>query len=299
MIVITLTDCPPGLRGDLTKWLLEVNTGVYTGHLSTRIREMLWKRICENLKNGRATMVYSTNNEQGLEFRVHNTQWEPVDFDGITLMRRPLPDNRKKEAEDKNGVGQSRAGSLLKTRRINEAATRADASSVYVVLDVETTGLDVSDSSIIEIAALRCEENTIIGEYEALIATETAIPKAIVDLTGITGEMLKNDGQPLENVLKELIEFIGKSRIVCHNSAFDLAFLRVACRKCGFEPLRSRCTDTLTMARQCVHDVSDYKLETLAKHFSIDTDGHHRALNDCRITHRVYCKLNEIMEERI
>ena len=34
-------------------------------------------------------MVYSANNEQGMEFRVHNTRWMPVDFEGLTLMMRP------------------------------------------------------------------------------------------------------------------------------------------------------------------------------------------------------------------
>ena len=55
MIVVTLTDCPPRLRGDLSKWLLEISTGVYVGQLSKRVREELWKRICDNLPRGRAT----------------------------------------------------------------------------------------------------------------------------------------------------------------------------------------------------------------------------------------------------
>ena len=89
MIVVTLTDCPPALRGDLTKWLLEINTGVYVGQLNARVRDELWKRICAHLPKGRATMVYSANNEQRMEFRVHNTVWQPVDFEGLTLMLRP------------------------------------------------------------------------------------------------------------------------------------------------------------------------------------------------------------------
>ena len=62
MIVVTVTDCPPRLRGDLSKWLLEINTGVYVGQLNPRVREELWKRICKYLPRGRATMVYSSNN---------------------------------------------------------------------------------------------------------------------------------------------------------------------------------------------------------------------------------------------
>ena len=89
MIVVSLTNCPPKLRGDLTKWLIEINAGVYVGRVSARVRDELWQRICENVKEGRATMVFSANNEQGMDFYVHNTTWKPVEFDGITLMLRP------------------------------------------------------------------------------------------------------------------------------------------------------------------------------------------------------------------
>ena len=54
MIVITLTDCPPALRGDLTKWLQEINTGVYVGHVSARVRDEIWKRVRESAKGGPA-----------------------------------------------------------------------------------------------------------------------------------------------------------------------------------------------------------------------------------------------------
>ena len=86
MIVLTLMDCPPALRGDLTKWLQEVNTGVYVGQVSARVRDGIWERVCENAKSGRATMVFSANNEQRMDFRVHNTSWEPIDFDGLKLI---------------------------------------------------------------------------------------------------------------------------------------------------------------------------------------------------------------------
>ena len=106
MIVLTLTDCPPRLRGDLSKWLCEINTGVYVGTVSARVREALWNRVCDNLKNGRATLVYTAGGEQGMTFRVHNSAWTPVDFDGITLMRRPLPrgDRRRRGRPDHRGA---------------------------------------------------------------------------------------------------------------------------------------------------------------------------------------------------
>ena len=102
-----MTDCPPRLRGDLSKWLCEINTGVYVGQVNSRVRDALWKRICQNLKNGRATMVFSTDNEQRMDFCVHNATWEPVDFDGIKLMRRPLLQNVKTDAELKPGFSKA------------------------------------------------------------------------------------------------------------------------------------------------------------------------------------------------
>ncbi len=83
MIVVSLTNCPPRLRGDLTKWLMEINAGVYVGNVSARVRDELWDRICENVRDGRATMVFSAMNEQGMDFRVHNTTWIPIDYDGL------------------------------------------------------------------------------------------------------------------------------------------------------------------------------------------------------------------------
>ena len=100
MVVVVLTDCPPKLRGDLSKWLFEINTGVYVGNISARVRELLWERICDNVQHGQATMVYSAQGEQKLEFCVHNTSWKIVDFDGIKLMRRPLPGKTNKGKSD-------------------------------------------------------------------------------------------------------------------------------------------------------------------------------------------------------
>lgn len=99
-----MTDCPPRLRGDLSKWLQEINTGVYVGNVNSRVRDAIWNRVCENLKTGRATMVFSTNNEQKMDFRVHNTLWTPVDFEGIQLIRRPLPNSAETEAPLKPGL---------------------------------------------------------------------------------------------------------------------------------------------------------------------------------------------------
>lgn len=89
MMVLVVTACPSGLRGDITKWLLEISPGVFVGRPSARIRDLIWERCVALCKDGRAILVYNSDNEQGLAFRVHRHDWEPVDLEGVTLMRRP------------------------------------------------------------------------------------------------------------------------------------------------------------------------------------------------------------------
>lgn len=95
MIVVVLSVTPEKLRGELTRWLLEVAAGVYVGHVPARIRELLWLRIIEDVGRGRALMVWSRRGEQRLDFRAHNHAWTPEDFDGITLMRRVTAESRQ------------------------------------------------------------------------------------------------------------------------------------------------------------------------------------------------------------
>jgi CRISPR-associated protein Cas2 len=115
MIVLTLTDCPDSLRGDITKWLVEINTGVFVGRVSARVRDRLWDRVRDSIKSGRATLVYSAQNEQRMDFRVHNSAWEPIDFDGIKLMMRPDASRAKTQTTLKPGY--SKASQYRRARR--------------------------------------------------------------------------------------------------------------------------------------------------------------------------------------
>ena len=64
MLVVTVHNCPARLRGELSLWLQEIDTGVYVGHVSTKIRSLIWKRVEDLAGSGTATMIYSTKNEQ-------------------------------------------------------------------------------------------------------------------------------------------------------------------------------------------------------------------------------------------
>lgn len=290
MIVVTLTNCPPRLRGDLSKWLQEINTGVYVGLLNQRVREELWKRICDNLPRGQATMVYSANNEQRMEFRVHNTTWTPVDFDGLTLMLRPVsasPEETPRSAPSSAAVGQM-------IRRKRAAQVSAEKKVGYVVVDIETTGLDHAKDEILELGAIRVIDHEIAESFSALICTKAEVPSEISALTGITREMAHKDGIDPETALTRFWDFVGKSPIVGHNLDFDLAFITKASAAFGIAVPRVSCSDTLMLARRRVTDVPNHRLETLAEYFGVGLTDRHRALADCITTFQIYEKLNEL-----
>jgi len=87
--VLVLTAVPAGLRGHVTRWLLEIAPGVFVGAIPRRVRDQLWERVVDLCRDGRAVMVESARTEQRLAFRVHRADWEPVDLDGLHLVRRP------------------------------------------------------------------------------------------------------------------------------------------------------------------------------------------------------------------
>lgn len=89
MITLVLSKVPEGLRGHLTKWLMEVAPGVFVGRVSARVRDALWGIVQEGLEGGTALMVIAARNEQGFEVRNIGHRWEPVDLDGFVALRRP------------------------------------------------------------------------------------------------------------------------------------------------------------------------------------------------------------------
>ncbi|WP_026248795.1 type I-E CRISPR-associated endoribonuclease Cas2e [Streptomyces sp. LaPpAH-108] len=91
MTVIILTNCPAGLRGFLTRWLLEISPGVFLGSPSARVRDILWNEVRTYSGQGRALLAHTTDNEQGFTFRTHDHAWHPTDHEGLTLLHRPAP----------------------------------------------------------------------------------------------------------------------------------------------------------------------------------------------------------------
>lgn len=87
MVVVVLVAAPPGLRGHLTRWMVEVQAGVFVGSPSRRVRDGLWLTLCERIRDGQAVMVEPSDNEQGWSVRTAGRdRWSPVDYDGLILI---------------------------------------------------------------------------------------------------------------------------------------------------------------------------------------------------------------------
>ncbi len=289
MIVVSITNCPPKLRGDLSKWLLEINTGVYVGQLNARVREALWKRICENIRDGQATMVFSMNNEQHMDFYVHNTSWIPVDLDGIKLMKHPNKSNYVSKDELPDGFSNEAKRLMNKRRRKKKVS-----SDSYVLLDIETTGLSIDDDNIIEIAAIEMKNGEAVKEYSELIRQNKKLPDTIKALTGINDDMLKEKGKDICEALIGLIEFISDKTVLIYNARFDIGFLKSAAARNNIDFPDIDHKDIFFEVRNKIDDLGNYKLETVAKYLGIGDEQKHRAVDDCKLLNKVYLKLNEI-----
>jgi CRISPR-associated protein Cas2 len=86
-----LESVPTSLRGELNRWLIEPHPGIFVGHLSAMVRDRLWEKCCQKVKDGGVLQLWSTNNEQRFSIRTFGTtRRELVDFDGLQLIRLPL-----------------------------------------------------------------------------------------------------------------------------------------------------------------------------------------------------------------
>lgn len=299
MIVISLVNPPRSLHGDLSKWLIEINTNVYVGNVNARIREALWERITETIKTGQATMVYTTDNEQGMNVKVWGTTWQATDFDGFLLIKRPFPkENTSNSRSSRSYLGHSKYSNFhnhsnphsLDPATVKEEEVNED-KEVFAVIDIETTGLDFRKDSIIEIGFLKATSQRILLKKNYLIKTDKQLSEEIVKLTGITNDLLEKDGVDLGEAIKQLAKHTDHLPAVFHNANFDLKFLTSASKEAGIKMPRWTVHDTMQMAKRRIPGLENYQLQTLCNKLKCTSKSTHRALDDCIATWEVYVKL--------
>lgn len=162
----------------------------------------------------------------------------------------------------------------------------------YVAFDLETTGLDYSRDSIIEIGAVRFTRDGIVGTYETLVNPRRLVPPPVQTLTGITSEMLE-DAPPIEVVAADFEMFMAGSIIVGHNvCGFDIPVLDAQGIRHPAEAY-----DTQRIAALVLPAIGQYGLADMAAHFGIEFPLQHRALADAEAARALLLALFERAQE--
>ena len=180
------------------------------------------------------------------------------------------------------------AGIELTGRRLNQYIEN------YVVFDLETTGVDTQEDSIIEISAVKVKNHVITDQFSRLINPGTHIPAGATKINGITDEMVK-EAPRLTEVLPEFLSFIEGEVLIGHNiQSFDLLFLyRVSEELLGIS-LPNDYIDTLYMAKERLPQLYRHRLTDISEHFDIPTEGAHRALQDCMMNQQCYEQMGKL-----
>ena len=177
-----------------------------------------------------------------------------------------------------------------------EKVTKFDEE--FCVFDLETTGLSSTNDRITEIGAVILKNGQIIDRYNTFVNPEMPIPQRVVELTGITDDMVK-DARKIEEVLPEFLAFAGNRTFVAHNANFDVGFIRQACNRCGID---FKCTyiDTVALSKFANPELKKHKLDSLADYFNLGEFNHHRASDDAEMLAIVLeCMFEKLRGENI
>ncbi|MFQ6772849.1 MAG: PolC-type DNA polymerase III [Clostridia bacterium] len=160
----------------------------------------------------------------------------------------------------------------------------------YVVFDIETSGLSPETDEIIEIGAVKIQDDKIVSTFSVLIKPSFPVSEEITNLTGISNEMLENC-ESINNVMPDFYKYCHGATLVGHNlEDFDFKFVDKTAKKLLYNFDNPR-MDTLIMARNTVRGVSNYKLGTLVNHFNIPLVNAHRAWADALATAKLFIKI--------
>ena len=177
-------------------------------------------------------------------------------------------------------------------------------SGEAVVFDIETTGLSVQNCRITEIGAVKIRDGEVLDTFNTFVNPGQSIPEEIVQLTGITDEMVKDAPDEAE-ALRAFFGFLGKREdggyplLIAHNADFDTGFIRAAAMRCGLE-FPNPYLDTLALARFLLPDLKNHKLDTVAEHYDLGDFNHHRACDDAAMLAAIYfCMLRDLDEQDV
>tara|TARA_Y100001970_G_scaffold137980_1_gene169730 strand:- start:13845 stop:16625 length:2781 start_codon:yes stop_codon:yes gene_type:complete len=163
--------------------------------------------------------------------------------------------------------------------------------SEYIVLDLETTGLDPANDMIIEIGAVKIQDNQVVDEFSSFVNPGVSIPDNISKLTGIYDSDVANAAS-LDEVRHTLEAFVGTFPIVGQFISFDMGFLYENDIRFANQTI-----DTRDLAIILLPTLSSYSLASLVSYFEIDNVSPHKALSDAKATADVFINLKNMISK--
>jgi len=157
---------------------------------------------------------------------------------------------------------------------------------MYVIVDIETTGGNMKNGKITEIAIYRHDGEKIVNEFVSLVNPESYIPPFISSLTGITNEMVET--APLfYQIAKDVVEICKGAVFVAHNAAFDYNFIKEEFKNLGFQfEMPTICT--VKLSRKLLPGHASYSLGKICPDLGIGNDARHRAAGDALATVKLF-----------
>ncbi len=181
-------------------------------------------------------------------------------------------------------------------RHLQKEINKEDAMHVSlnelnaVVFDIETTGFSPEKGdSILSIGAMKMHGTKIIEEqvFYSLIQYDKEIPSDIVQLTGITNELVST-APPLADVLMNFFQFVGDSTLVAHHATHERTFMQHASSKLFKTPFKHRIVDTSFLYKIVEPHFHNVTLERLCEHNGISIIDRHNALGDAKMTAQLW-----------
>ena len=164
--------------------------------------------------------------------------------------------------------------------------------TTFVVFDIETMGFNSHEHEIIEIGAMKIKGTRFIETFNSFVNPKRKIIPRIVELTGITQDMVDN-APTIEEILPKFLEFIKDSFLVAHNATFDMGFIKRDLKKYLGLDFKAPVIDTIQMTKDLYPDLKGYNLDRLNKAFKLTLENHHRAIDDATATAKLFVMLLE------
>lgn len=165
----------------------------------------------------------------------------------------------------------------------------------YVAFDIETTGLDVEQDSIIEIGALKVKDGKVSERFMEFLKPTQPITPTITNITGITNEMVAS-ARNAEDIIRDFVSFCDNQVLVGHNIMFDYKFTKRYANEFGFT-FEKNGIDTLRIARKTHKTLESKSLGALCQYYKITNHAAHRAYHDALATAKLYHMLAHDFEE--